>query len=348
MTKGYGIGIFGMVKAAAFALAIGLVLAAQPAGAAGMTQTGLDPAKVVGPNKCGECHKYSVEVWKGTHHFSTFTELPRNKKAREIAQKMGIRRIKNDSLCVNCHFTPQTQKNGEIKAIAGISCESCHTNGAGWVKIHSEYSGKKKETETKAEAVERWKKAEAAGMIRPYMIYRLAKNCLSCHTVPNEKLVNVGGHPAGSAFELVAWSQGEIRHNVFYTAGKENKPASENIKRKMFVIGRVVELETSLRATGKATEKAKYAIAMATRANNARGAVTALAKLLPGVPELTKIANVANAAGLKLNNDKELSAAADKVGAMGQEISTKYDGSTFGAVDKYIPTPDKYVGKPVR
>lgn len=329
-------------------LAVACLLAvSQSAGATGVTQTGVDPAKVQGPNKCGECHKFAVEVWKGTHHYSTFTELPRNKKGREIAKKMGIKRIKADSLCLDCHFTSVMDK-GKQKPIAGISCESCHSHGADWMKLHGGYSGKKKETESPAEAKVRWEKSEAAGMIRPHMTYKLAKNCFSCHTVPIEKLVNVGGHPAGSAFELVAWSQGEIRHNVFRTAGKSNPEADINTKRKLFIVGRVVELETALRATGKATQKATYAVSMAKRAQAARGAVAALAKLLPGAPELAEIAKVANAAGLKLNNEKELTAAADKVGQLARQLSAKYDGGAFGAIDKYIPTADKFKGKPVR
>ena len=53
-----------------------------------------EPAKTVGPNACAECHKQEVEAWKGTHHFKTFREMPRNTKANEIADKMGVRRIR--------------------------------------------------------------------------------------------------------------------------------------------------------------------------------------------------------------------------------------------------------------
>lgn len=306
-----------------------------------------DPAKIVGPNACAECHKVTAEIWKGTHHFSTFTDLPRSKKARGIAEKMGVRRIKNESLCTTCHFTNQKEKDSDkIEAIAGISCESCHSAGADYIKVHSSFSGKKKETETPAEAKERWAKSEAAGMIRPSNLYGLAKNCFSCHVVPQEKLVNVGEHPAGSAFELVAWSQGEIRHNVWYT--EKNDYASTNRQRMMFVVGVGVELETALRAVGKATQRANYAVAMAQRANTARGKASALAKKLPNVPELAQMAAAAEAAGLKLNNEAELVAAADKVAEATKKIASSYDGSTFGAIDFALPKPDAYKGKPAR
>ena len=121
-----------------------------------------DSAKIVGPNACAECHKQEAEAWKGTHHFKTFREMPRNTEANEIAEKMGVRRIKSESLCLNCHFTVQ-QKNNKEEPVAGISCESCHGAGKDWIKVHSGFSGKKENTETKAEEEARWKLAEFQG-----------------------------------------------------------------------------------------------------------------------------------------------------------------------------------------
>lgn len=318
-----------------------VVLAWNPAGAS-------DPALIMGPNACAECHKVEAEIWKATHHATTYSDMPRSKQAREIADRLGIRRIKTEALCLTCHFTSQTQKDGTVRPIAGISCESCHAEGRAWIKVHSGYSGKKKETETVEEAKARWARSEAGGMIRPANLYRLAKNCYSCHVVPQEKLVNVGGHPAGSAFELVAWSQGEMRHNVWYTNGKRNREASAARKRLMFVVGLAVETETALRAVGKATEAKKYAQLMARRAAVARQKIDALARLLPDVAELKDIGAAARSAGLKLNNDAALSAAADKIGAATRALVAKYDGSTFGAIDRAIPGPDRYKGSPAR
>lgn len=163
-----------------------------------------DPAKVSGPNACAECHKQEVEAWKGSHHFKTFRDMPRNEEAKAIADRMGVRRIKVESLCLGCHFTVQL-KDDKPEPVAGISCESCHSASQDWVKVHSGYSGKTATTESKAEESARWKLAESKGMIRPASLYRLAKNCYSCHVVPNEDLVNKGGHKAGSPFELVSW-----------------------------------------------------------------------------------------------------------------------------------------------
>lgn len=305
------------------------------------TARAADPQLVVGPNACAECHKKEATIWQHTHHFTTFRDLPNNKDADAIAEKMGVKRLKSESLCLNCHFTVQAPD----KVIAGISCESCHSGARDWVKVHSGFSGKKEGQETKAEIAARWEKSEAAGMIRPTNYYALAKNCLTCHVVPNEKLVNVGGHAAGSSFELVSWSQGEVRHNVWFTKGASNPEASQARKRMLFVVGRVVELEASLIGVSKATAKDNYALKMAQRADAARKAVAALANLLPNAPELKAISDVGQGAGLKLNNEAELVAAAGKVSELGQKFSKSYDGSGFAAIDQYIPGADKFKGQ---
>jgi len=302
-----------------------------------------DPAKTVGPNACAECHKQEAQAWKGTHHFKTFREMPRNTEANEIAEKMGVRRIKSESLCLNCHFTVQ-QKNNKEETVSGISCESCHGAGQDWIKVHSGFSGKKEQTETKAEEEARWKLADSKGMIRPRSLYQLAKNCYGCHVVPQEDLVNKGGHRAGSAFELVSWSQGEVRHNTWYSKGKDNVPASAARKRMLYLVGLGVELETALRAVGKATVRKPYAFEMAKRADRARKQLAAAAKAAPNVPEIAKMVEFAYSAGLKLNNERFLTAAADGVSKLLASITEKYDGSTMAGLDSLIPGPDKFKG----
>ena len=302
-----------------------------------------DQAKTVGPNACAECHKQEAEAWKGSHHFKTFRDMPRNTKANEIAEKMGVRRIKSESLCLNCHFTVQ-QKNDKPEPVAGISCESCHSAGQDWIKVHSGYSGKKADTETKAEKDARWKLADSKGMIRPRSLYQLAKNCYSCHVVPQEELVNKGGHRAGSAFELLSWSQGEVRHNTWHTKGKENVPANAAHKRMLYLVGLGVELEMALRAISKATVRKVYAFEMAKRADRARKLLAAAAKAAPDVPEIAKMVEFAQSAGLKLNNEGSLTAAADGVSKLIESITEKYDGSTMAGLDSLMPGPDKFKG----
>ena len=304
-----------------------------------------DPDKTVGPNACAECHKEEAEAWKNSHHFKTFSELPRSTDANEIAKKMGLRRIKQEGLCMNCHFTVQ-KKDGKEEPVAGISCESCHSAGQDWIKIHSAFSGKTEKTESKAEAEARLKLSDSKGMIRPDALYQLAKNCYSCHVVPQEDLVNKGGHKAGSAFELLSWSQGEVRHTTWLNKGKENVPASAPRKRMLYLVGLGVELETGIRAVAHATAKQPYAFEMAKRVDQARKQLAAAAKAAPNVPEIGKLVEYAYSAGLKLNNEKYLTAAAEGVSKTLVSITEKYDGSTLAGLDSLLPGPDKIKGTP--
>jgi hypothetical protein len=162
--------------------------------------------------------------------------------------------------------------------------------------------------------------------------------------VPQEDLVNKGGHPAGSAFELFSWSQGEVRHNTWHSKGKENVPASAARKRMLYLVGLGVELETGLRAVSRATVRKLYAFQMAKRVDRARKQLTAAAKAEPNVPEIAKMVEYAYSAGLKLNNERSLTAAADGVSKLLASITEKYDGSTMAGLDSLIPGPDKLKG----
>ena len=74
-------------------------------------------------------------------------------------------------------------------------------------------------------------------------LYTIAENCFQCHTVPNQELVNTGLHPAGSAFDLVSWSQGEVRHNYQYSSDQKNRPATQERLRVMYVVGLLTDLD---------------------------------------------------------------------------------------------------------
>ena len=149
----------------------------------------------------------------------------------------------------------------------------------------------------------------------------------------------------GSAFELLSWSQGEVRHNTWHSKGKENVPASAARKRMLYLVGLGVEVETGLRAVGRATVRNRYAFEMARRVDRARKQLSAVAKAAPNVPEIGKMVELAYSAGLKLNNERSLTAAADGISKQLASITEKYDGSTMAALDSLIPGPDKFKGK---
>lgn len=284
-----------------------------------------DPAKVVGPETCGNCHKVEFSAWQQTHHFKTFEDLHRRPTASAIADKMGVKRIKSDGTCVACHYTQKG--SADSQPIAGVSCESCHSAAQDWVKLHN----------VKGSLA----KAEEAGFISPENVYELASNCFQCHTVPNEKLVNTGGHAAGSPLELVSWSQGEVRHH--FLKDTKNEEATPDRKRLLYVVGRVVDLEYSLRALAKATEKATFGISMAKRVAAAKGEVKKIAAAVPK-PEIQEIVTAADGVALKLNNEASVMAAVDKISAAGKQIATTYKGADLAAVDPLIPPASQYKG----
>jgi hypothetical protein len=299
----------------------------------------IDAAKVVGSQKCGECHKFEVEAWKTTPHFATFDSMHKSPEGQKIAAAMGIKRVKSESLCLTCHYTVQ-KKGGEAEPISGVSCESCHGAAQDWVNIHNDKKVAREERRTKS---------AAAGMIRPENLYAVAANCYQCHLVPNEKLVNVGGHAAGSKdFELVSWSQGMVRHNFLMpdgSEGKMNKEDDANKKRLMFATGAILDLEYSLRGVASATEKATYGITMAQRAAALKKKLEAIQKAAP-TEEMAAIITAASGAALKLNNKDELIQAADKVAELGQKFATTVTGDKLAGLDAAIPKLEQYRGKP--
>jgi len=303
----------------------------------------LDPKQTVGPEKCGECHKSELAAWKEMRHYKSFFDLTQSQEAREIAQKMGLKRIKRESACLQCHFTSQMEGD-VVKPIAGTSCESCHGAAQNWVNIHNDYGGKdvKKEDEGPEHRKARIQKSLEAGMIRPENLYAVAQNCYQCHTVPHETLVNVGGHNLGSNFELVAYSQGEVRHNFMRSNdGKSNVKPEQAELRLLYVLGQSLELEYSLRGLAEATQKNKYAVTMAKRVKRAQGRLKAIQEKVPHTlfEEMIKISG---GVGLKLNNRDPLLKAADQV----QALAMKLQGTLgdLSAVDPLLPAVSDYKG----
>jgi hypothetical protein len=305
----------------------------------------LDPEKVVGSDACLKCHENEGNAWHGTHHFKTYKELHKRKEAKEIAKKLTIKRIKTSKECMSCHYTVQQLPEKPPVAISGISCESCHGAAKDWIDIHQDF-GKDKDakTEDPAHRIERLAKIDALGMIRPSNIYKVAENCYKCHTVPNESLVNKGGHKAGSVFELYTWSQGEVLH-TYRSGGGSLLKASKDKKRMLYVVGQLLDLEYAFRGVAKAKEKAPYAGKMAKRASVARKRLVAILKLVK-VPELLEIYKIAKAQKLKLNNEEALTKAADDISTIAQAFAIKFTGKELADIDSLIPSDDKLKGSP--
>jgi hypothetical protein len=66
------------------------------------------------------------------------------------------------------------------------------------------------------------------------------------------------------------------------------------------------------------------------------------------VPEVAEIVKLSYSAGLRLNNERRLTAAADGVSQQLILITEKYDGSAMAGIDSLIPGPEKYKGTAIK
>jgi len=298
---------------------------------------------------CGECHTSEWDVWRHTPHATGFDEMHRTASAQDILEQMDLRLAKRQgSVCMRCHYTVGEDR----EAIAGVSCESCHGPARDWVDVHSDWGPgvDHPDNESPEHREERIRASEEAGMLRPSGdLYAVAANCFECHTVPNEELVNQGGHSTGTAaFDLLERTDA-IRHNFLHEQWGEdlgNRSPSAERTRVMFVVGRVLGYEFALRGLAEALSSGRFANAMGRR-------VTSSYRELEEVAAVTELASVLEilrvGADLRLVHDNrgELEAAADQIRALGQEFSATVDGTELAALDPLIagerpalPAPD--------
>ena len=309
--------------------------------------------KIVGPtnndDNCESCHTLESEAWQFTHHFATFQTRHRSEEAREILTAMEERSMKRAPQCRQCHYTNEVATNGRLRATFGVSCESCHGPARDWLAIHSKVGGDINSSDLKwgtgrnedtASREARLGMAQEMGMIHSRMTYDIAKNCFGCHTVPNEEIVNKGGHKSGSDFELVAWSQGEVRHNFVSSAGAPDSPTNDlspiEQLRRLYVTGLMVDLETTIRNLAAVQESGgKFHTAMVERANLVRGKLDTLLATV-AIPEI-KDALAAVPDNFDASTSVE-SATADVLGTAAQAFLAAEDGSGISAVDALLPT----------
>ena len=307
----------------------------------------IDLAKVQGAEACGECHTPDMEAWKqSTHQATNWRMIHRSDRAQDILKALEIKGgMRRNDLCFNCHYTARVV-DAKRKIVSGVACESCHGAAADWINVHNDYGANKtKETETPEHRAMRLKACDASGMLRPANVYLIARNCYSCHSVPNEKLVNVGGHPAGSDFELVSWSQGEVRHNYQYSSDQKNREASVERKRVLYVVGAMTDFEYSLRGCAKITTKGAYRSAMLRRKNRAVERIDEILNRvsLPAIQSLMSSLERNDKGSVKINRSL-LNELPDQLAALSEQFVNTHDGSNLGPLDAIIPGPDKYHG----
>ena len=320
----------------------------------GITQD-VDPSTVLGNDKCAECHQAEVNAWKESSHATDSFEYLTKPDAAKIAGKLGVASAQSESTCLTCHATQHS--GGAAKF---ISCESCH-NGAGgdsgWMTIHSNYGDgldpkdkASREKETEANYKQRMENCAAAGMRRSENLYALAKNCLECHVVGSEELVNKGGHPTQSkGFEFFAWAQGEVRHN-YQVDSKANAQAPtvwtsarfqpgrtvEGHLALMYVVGQLADLEVSLRNRSKATERGDFASLANDRIEDALGELEDILKK-NSIPEVEPVVSAVSDVERQLKKITDEDAAmygalADQVSQAGQTVASSYNGNDWTSI----------------
>jgi hypothetical protein len=218
----------------------------------------------VGPQKCVECHRAEHGVWEKTKHSTSFRDVHRKPEVKDIiAAAGGNTNMRRNEVCTACHFTMTKADAGPApNATVGPSCESCHGSASDWMSVHNDYGGPtaKRDTETPAHKAERLKKSADAGMIPPTRLFDVANNCLSCHGLGRPgiapetiaKMIDAG-HPAGSEFELVRYSQGTVRHRFYPPNVNDNAEMAPAELSRLFVTGHAAALVQSSAAMGKAS-----------------------------------------------------------------------------------------------
>lgn len=237
------------------------------------SQQTASPEKISGRQVCTVCHVSEQAAWEASSHNIKAWSLLDHPKAAGFAKAIGVTDIKGDSACTQCHGTQQS-KDGKLTVSQGNSCESCHGGSGGddgWLKKHFDFGTGRvlargitiaqlledRAKETPAHRAKREAACRAAGMNRSADAFEIASNCLQCHLVPNEQLVDAG-HPMSTRFEFVEWAQGEVRHNFLFnpkqnadvpTGWSDRHPAGtvESRKRLMYIAGQLADLSVSLK-----------------------------------------------------------------------------------------------------
>ncbi len=151
--------------------------------------------------------------------------------------------------------------------------------------------------------------------------------------------MNEGGHKAGSDFDLVAWSQGEVRHNFVSSAGApdaaSNRAAGDVQRRRLYVVGATVDLETSLRNLAAAKQAGgAFQKAMSERAAAARGRVAAIVAQAQLAGLAAALEAVPTSIGATTTVDNGV---LDSLAATTRSFVEQRDGPDLAALDALIP-----------
>lgn len=158
---------------------------------------------VVGPNKCTNCHDHEpqkewAEKKEGPKGHLNAIEQLEDKRSAGWGKAVGLADVYDlKGTCVTCHTTVF-----KGSAQTGVSCETCHGPGSGYLEAHQEKGSYRK-------AVGLGMYDTRVGSGGSYAVF--AKMCLSCHVMNDKKLV-AAGHPSGAGFDLGVKAFGQVVH----------------------------------------------------------------------------------------------------------------------------------------
>jgi hypothetical protein len=292
----------------------------------------------VGPKECKDCHGAEYKVWEGTPHAKSYKDIHKRDLAKAVTKAVGERSMKRSETCGQCHYTQAPKKaGGKVGNNFGPSCESCHGPGGEFINIHNVYGpkGTKKADETAAHKTERFEKSRDAGMRWPRwrsdipgmpadVNFDVAQNCFNCHGMARETLdgdtagkMLDAGHPLNPNFELVAYSQGQVRHR-FYDSQSDNPEMSKAELSRWFVTGQAASLVQAANAMKK-TDHAKYVAGQQARADKAKAALSAT-----GLAEATALIGDPSEANARKLVAKIYKDGMDLSGQVGSMLPSKY------------------------
>jgi len=293
---------------------------------------------IVGPERCGECHKREFAAWKDSGHARGYHTMHRSPAAKAIAANLGMTRIKSAPSCIRCHYTP-VERLGAVRAGQGVSCESCHGPAADWLAVHDDFGGSdvNEDDEKPEHRVRRIERCRELGMRHPEVFYELASRCYGCHAVDDEELVDIGGHPSGVGFELLSWNPEAGRHAFSAADGMPEVEPSSETSALLYLLGPLLDLEHGLTAAARAKGDGVYLDSIKTRVGAAVERIEEISRALGGDPTLDEILVLAGSVSWEANTETELAAVAARIRDRTQRFLEGRTGTGFADLAARAP-----------
>lgn len=231
----------------------------------------------LGSKQCQSCHQAVFEHEKGSRHWLSFKEFAKG-AGEAVATKMGVAKpTEQGTRCVDCHGNTFTNDKGKLK-VEPISCEACHGNAGDYLAVHNAtYDVAKDGADPAVFLAKRRAESVAKGMTAQWRLNGGYRNCFNCHVGTDEPIVNIGGHPVMNDFELLAFSQGTVRHwhGAEMAADKPGRLGA------IHLAGQALMLERALQAVGTSKEAGNFRTQYFAMAKAAQVRLAVLAALLP-------------------------------------------------------------------